>query len=360
MLKLYSNLTTVIMVLFSPYVMGDIENSCTSSPVVAHTEYIVTHCHGDLRIVPVKSSLSSPFASLFQLYEFEFVPYTHKEVGPDGYYRQDLWSDAGSDIYLLYCGETPIGFAVVNHASMLDGNKNVRDIAEFFIMPSHRKRGCGQWLAHAIFDLYPGQWEIREVPNHSAIRDFWCKVIRAYVGNNFTNQDMNSSTWVGPLQTFNTARRVVTANSKQTAPVQEAHSSQSGSQCSYILKASPEKGIGVFALHDIPAGTAISDRTKFEIRVCKRDEVPQELLGHCIFLKDDYVITPKRFDHMPIFWYLNHSDAPNITIADGFAVVDGELVMPMYACKDIKKGAELCTNYNELGEPEEYKEDYYR
>jgi len=320
---------------------------------VAHTEYVATHSHGDLRVVHVESPANIPFTSLFQLYEFEFVPHTHKEVGADGHYSRDLWSEAGADIYLLYCGESPIGFAVVNHASMIDGNKNVRDIAEFFIMPSHRRRGCGKWLAHALFDRHPGRWEIRQLPHHPAIRKFWCEAIRAYVGDSFTDTDMNSAAWVGPLQTFNTENRLTTANAtKQTA---------GGNQYSYILKASPGKGIGVFALHDIPAGAAISDRAKFKVKICKRDEVPQELAGYCIHLKGDEEIVPERFDQMPIFWYLNHSETPNVIIPDGISIIDGQwLALGMRALKDIKAGEELCSNYNELGEPEEHKEDYYR
>ena len=84
------------------HVVYSTEQAATAQPTVAHTEYAATHDHGDLRIVKVKSPSSRPFASLFQLYEFEFVPYTQKEVGADGRYAQDIWSDAGADIYLLY------------------------------------------------------------------------------------------------------------------------------------------------------------------------------------------------------------------------------------------------------------------
>lgn len=180
------------------------QNSDVAIPNVVHTEYVSAHQHATKSLKRIADSNVLPFKSLFQLYEFEFVPHTKKEVTPDGLYEQDIWSSQGFDIYILYCGETPIGLAVVNLASMVTGDVSVKDIAEFFVMPSHRRQGCGRWFAHAIFDLYPGQWEIREVPNHPAIRNFWCETIRAYVGDKFTDIDMDSEGWVGPLQTFNT------------------------------------------------------------------------------------------------------------------------------------------------------------
>lgn len=141
----------------------------------------------------------------------------------------------------------------------------------------------------------------------------------------------------------------------------DENSAAGGNQYSYVLKASPGRGIGVFALCDIPAGASISDCMKFQVRLCKLDEVPQELQGHCIYLKDNNAIAPERFDQMPIFWYINHSDTPNISIPNGISIVDGKLlIMEMYALKDIKAGDELCSNYNELGEPEESKEEFYR
>jgi phosphoethanolamine N-methyltransferase len=139
----------------------------------------------------------------------------------------------------------------------------------------------------------------------------------------------------------------------------EVHES---TQYSYMLKATPGRGVGVFAIHDIPAGTSICDLTKFKIRICHKSEVPQELIGHCIHQENDQEIAPDRFDHMPIYWYMNHSeDSANVKLSAGISVEDGQwLVMPMHAVKDIKAGEELLANYNELGEPDDSKEDFYR
>lgn len=326
---------------------------------VAHTNYANTHKHGALRIEPVTDPDALPFKALFQLYEFEFAARTYKEVTPNGLYQQDAWSGHGVDIYLLYCDQTPIGFAIVNLGSMITGEPNTKDIAEFFIMPSHRRQGNGLWLAHAIFSRYPGQWEVRQIAHHVIIRNFWRKAIQLYVGEQFTDQDLACQAWVGPVQTFNTASQITNASltPKETT---ECHDN-SKSQFSYILKASPEKGIGVFTLHDIVAGSSISERPRFKIRLCKSSEIPAELKGHCTHLANDTAIAPHRFDRMPIFWYLNHSDQPNVAIPNGISVIDDKwLVMQMYALRDIKAGEELCINYNDLGEPNELKEAFYR
>lgn len=330
-------------------------------PPVAHTEYINSHKHDILRIERVADLSALPFRALFQLYEFEFVPHTSKEVTHEGLYELDIWSSAGVDVYLLYCGKTPIGFAVVNLASMINGDRCIKDIAEFFIMPSHRRQGHGLWLAHAIFERYPGKWEVRQIPNHQAIRDFWRKAIRTYVGDKFVDLDMTSSAWVGPIQTFNTADKDFGEGFVQKKEYCNTGSICGGTQYSYILKASSGKGIGVFALHDLSAGSSISEHSRFKVRLYKSNEIPQELKGHCTHLVNGNVIAPERFDQMPIFWYLNHSDSPNVIIPEGISIVDDQwLVMQMYALRDIKAGEELFINYNELGEPEELKEDFYR
>jgi SET domain-containing protein len=151
------------------------------------------------------------------------------------------------------------------------------------------------------------------------------------------------------------------AAQEHTMPSETDQTACGGNQYSYKLQVAPGKGIGVFAVRMIPAGAPLSDRMEFEIKLCKQSEVPAEFQGHCSHLAGDQVITPARFDHMPIFWYLNHSTTPNVTIPDGISVVNNRLlIMRMYALKNIEAGEELTVDYNQLGEPEEKKEDFYR
>jgi hypothetical protein len=130
---------------------------------------------------------------------------------------------------------------------------------------------------------------------------------------------------------------------------------------SFILKPSPLGGIGIFATHDIPAGTDVFTRD-FNLRSLKIKEVPEEFLRYCIYTSDEECLCPERFDRMEILWYINHSSEPNITPKGtiGENKFDISKRHDVYAIKDIRAGDEILIDYNYFGEPEQFKEDYFK
>lgn len=123
------------------------------------------------------------------------------------------------------------------------------------------------------------------------------------------------------------------------------------SEFSWILKPSPLGGIGVFAAHDIPAGTLLFTKDD-EMRILKVRDVPQEFIKYCVFISDEECLCPGRFDRMEIGWFMNHSAEPNIDYDSNS--------FKLYAVRDIKAGEEIFIDYNRLGEPEHLKEGYYK
>lgn len=63
------------------------------------------------------------------------------------------------------------------------------------------------------------------------------------------------------------------------------------------------------------------------------------------------LICPEDFGSMPVGWYINHSKNNFNAIHKNFN---------WFAFKDINKDEEILVDYNELNEPEESKEDYYK
>lgn len=118
---------------------------------------------------------------------------------------------------------------------------------------------------------------------------------------------------------------------------------------SFILKPCAA-GIGVFATHDIAAGTKLLTG-KFRGRNMKIKDVPADFIKYCVFINEEDCLCPQRFDRMDIAWFLNHSHQPNI------AKVAQNRVE---ALRDIKTGEEILIDYNELHEPEHMKEPYYK
>jgi len=131
---------------------------------------------------------------------------------------------------------------------------------------------------------------------------------------------------------------------------------------SFMLKPSSLGGVGVFATHDIPAGTVLFDQMKHKIRRLKIKDVPAELIQYCVYINDEECICPERFDRMEIGWFINHSSEPNIGYPKEMSNVHvmDEIKSEFCTIKDIKAGDEILMNYNDLNEPEDLKDEYYK
>lgn len=142
---------------------------------------------------------------------------------------------------------------------------------------------------------------------------------------------------------------------------QATNNSQEWSEFSFILKPSPLGGIGIFATHDIAAGTLVFN-APYKLRIVKIKDIPAPFLQYCIYINNDECLAPDRFDCMGIGWYTNHSATPNIAkrgpIKDENGNYDPDT--EVYAIKDIKAGDEILIDYNTFDEPEHLKEDYFR
>lgn len=127
---------------------------------------------------------------------------------------------------------------------------------------------------------------------------------------------------------------------------------------SFVLNASLLGGIGVFATHDIPAGTPLFRTNGHTVRILKITDIPVEFIKYCVYINNEECFCPERFDRMEIGWFINHSYEPNISSKE--VEIDNNNVKPhFYAIKDIKAGDEILMDYNELNEPTDLKEDYY-
>ena len=157
-------------------------------------------------IIKKISSYSDPcFKKLQQAYEAEFSPITGYKPNSHGVFDQEFlantWSKNGYEIYLFKIDETVFGFAVVNLSSMITHDKDTRDIAEFYIEPEFRNQKLGTKLAQELFHMYPGKWEVRQLPQLQKARNFWLKAITEMKPKEFQESTSNES-WTGFLQKF--------------------------------------------------------------------------------------------------------------------------------------------------------------
>lgn len=121
-------------------------------------------------------------------------------------------------------------------------------------------------------------------------------------------------------------------------------------ETSFILKPSLISGIGVFATHDIQAGTRVF--ADFFPRKMNIEDVPREFRDYCVFLDNRECLAPERFDRLETIWFINHSKKPNVT----------KTPEPhrLVTIRDISAGEEILINYDEFQEPKHLKESYYK
>jgi SET domain-containing protein len=109
-----------------------------------------------------------------------------------------------------------------------------------------------------------------------------------------------------------------------------------------------KRGVGLFALRDIPAGTTLFLGDKGEtVRVSPAvvdaiddDEIKKMYYDFCP-LVDGAFVAPADFNQMTMGWYMNHSDSPNVVVREGTSCLAGRL---------IAKGEELTTDYRTYSE----------
>lgn len=120
---------------------------------------------------------------------------------------------------------------------------------------------------------------------------------------------------------------------------------------SFILDRSEIAGIGLFITHPVSKGAVLYvDHDKEVVRPI--EGIPPQFLKFCMYTSTTECQAPERYDLINVWWYLNHSHQPNITIRES----DHAYI----AIRDIQANEEILIDYNDFNEPEEMKEDYFR
>lgn len=123
-------------------------------------------------------------ANLLQLYAHDFSGLLDLQLGPDGRFAYDglsrYWRDERRLPFLVRAEGQLAGFVLVAKGSRISDDPRVWDMAEFFILRRHRKRGIGAAVAREIWRRHPGPWEVRVLEAHRPARAFWRAAIGAF------------------------------------------------------------------------------------------------------------------------------------------------------------------------------------
>lgn len=140
-----------------------------------------------VEVIPATRADEPVLANLLELYAHDFSEFVSGiEVGDDGrfgYPRLRLyWEEEGRRAFLIKSEGRLAGFAFVTRGSCVSGRADVWDVAEFFVLRGHRRRGVGQAAAHVLWNTMRGAWEVRVMETNRAAAEFWARAVAAFKG----------------------------------------------------------------------------------------------------------------------------------------------------------------------------------
>jgi predicted acetyltransferase len=143
-----------------------------------------------MKITPVSETNSPIYHNLVQCYEAEFSSLTGKKPNGSGLFELD--THLGENILglLLIIDNTPAGIAAIH---CKEGH--AYEVCEFYVVPYFRKNGIGMEFAHAIWESYPGDWEIKQIRGAEYATAFWRKTINSFNETEFTEESYDDPYW---------------------------------------------------------------------------------------------------------------------------------------------------------------------
>ena len=146
---------------------------------------------------------------LLQLYLHDFSEFDGADVGAEGLfeyrYFDAYWEEEDRAPFLILADGVPAGFVLVNTHTYSFPDGEARSIAEFFVMRKYRRMGIGRAAAAAVFDAFPGKWEVFQTDTNVVAQRFWRSVIADYTGNEFTVTMLDRAPWYGQVQVFDSS-----------------------------------------------------------------------------------------------------------------------------------------------------------
>lgn len=143
---------------------------------------------------------------LLQVYLKEFNDIFHFEVDERGKYKYrffDLyWKESNRIPFFIKVDNKTAGFVLVNLNGTFSDTPDIHTISEFFVKKEFRRKGVGEEAAEKVFEMFPGDWNIRQRDKNIGAIEFWRKVINRHTKGDFKEEVLNDDRWQGPSQTF--------------------------------------------------------------------------------------------------------------------------------------------------------------
>jgi predicted acetyltransferase len=135
---------------------------------------------------PITRDQAPVLRNLFELYVHDFSEYVPIDLQPSGRFDvapgEQWWAREDHFPFFIRAEGKLGGFALVRRGSRVSAASDVMDVAEFFVVRGARRHGVGSAAAVALFDMFPGAWEIRIRRANPAALKFWVRVAASWLG----------------------------------------------------------------------------------------------------------------------------------------------------------------------------------
>lgn len=139
-----------------------------------------------IEIVPATRSDEPVLANLLELYIYDFSEILSIDPGSAGRFGyRDLpqyWSDPGRHAFVVRVDGALAGFVLVKQEPSTSGSATIWDMAEFFVLRRHRRRGIGTAVAHTVWKRLPGPWQVRVMETNVPAVRFWQRAVSEFAG----------------------------------------------------------------------------------------------------------------------------------------------------------------------------------
>jgi predicted acetyltransferase len=145
-------------------------------------------------------------ANLMSLYLFEYSATQQRAIGDDGSFHyaslEAYWTESGCYPFLIRADGHLAGFALVAERRVFEPEQEGHVIAEFFVLPTHRRKGVGAMAATELFDRFPGAWWVGQATWNESAQSFWRSAIGRYTHGEYQEEAWRWKDEEGIAQTF--------------------------------------------------------------------------------------------------------------------------------------------------------------
>ena len=139
-----------------------------------------------LEVVPATADEEPVLANLLELYAHDFSEFFDLKIGVDGTFGYEplplYWSESDRFPFLVRANGDLAGFVLVQQGSQVSGAGEIWDVAEFFVLRGYRRHGVGSRVAHEVWRMFTGRWEVRVAEKNLAAWAFWRHAVTEFTG----------------------------------------------------------------------------------------------------------------------------------------------------------------------------------